>query len=434
MKIKQYLALLPAVVFLAVFALLSTVYNTNAIIQENSPIFAGIIAAIVSFFTFQKNETFNERINIFIKGSNQTTVIHMCYAFFLSAIFTAVLEHIGSIQSAINIWLRIIPISLILPGVFICASISAFIIGTSLGIITSFMPAGLIVAQQIGIHPSLMAATILTGAMLGDNLSILSDITIVSIKIAGTTMTQKLWLNLKIIIPAFLTTIGLLAYQNNIITMHMHMIDLGPIGFIDIIKALPYILTFYLVLKELDVIIAMVLGIMLALTIGVFLGEFTILTAINFLFDGFYIAKDMVCVFLLVVLLSGLSAIMIHNGASQVIYLKLRRSITNTQHAKRVICYLVGIINMTVAINSIAVMISGPIVKKLGRDFQLDPAETACILDITSCIFQGLLPYSPQLLLAASLAQVSVFSLLPYLYYQYFLTIALIGYITLNKN
>jgi Na+/H+ antiporter NhaC len=434
MKSNSHLALLPAIVFLVVFALLNIIYSADTLIRDNSPIFAGFMAVIVSFFTFQNNETFNERINIFIKGSNQSIVVHMCYVFFLSTIFTTILEHIGSIASGVNLYLQIVPTWLILPGLLVFSSFASFVIGTSLGVITAFIPVTTIIAKHIAFPPSLIAATIVSGAIFGDNLSILSDTTIVSVKIAGTTMTKKLWLNIKIAIPAFITTIALLAYENRIITMNMHLTNLPELGFLDLIKGLPYILTFYLVLTELDAIFAMVLGIMLALVIGIWLDEFTILTAINFLFDGFYNSKDMVNVFILVVLLSGLSAIMIHNGAINLIFNKLKNKILSNQHAKFTIFFLVGLINITIAINSIAIVISGPIVKQLEHDFSVDPAETACILDITSCVFQGLLPYSPQLLLAASMAQVSTISLLPYLYYQYFLAIALLGYMTFHKK
>ncbi len=434
MKQKLHLALLPAAVFLITFALLNIIYSTETVIRDNSPIFAGFIAVIVSFFTFQNNETFNERINIFIKGSNQSIVVHMCYVFFLSTIFTTILEHIGSIASGVHLYLLIVPTWLILPGLFLFSSFVSFIIGTSLGVITAFIPVTIIIAKHIAFPPSLIAATIVSGAIFGDNLSILSDTTIISVKIAGTTMTKKLWLNTQIALPAFISTIILLAYQNSIIAMNIQLTNLPNLGFLDLIKGLPYILTFLLVLTELDVIFAMVLGIMLALVIGICLNEFTILTAINFFFDGFYGAKDMVTVFILVVLLSGLSAIMIHNGAIDLIFNALKNKILSNRHAKFTIFWLIGLINITVAINSIAIVISGPIVKELEHNFNIDPAETACILDITSCIFQGLLPYSPQLLLAASMAQVSAISLLPYLYYPYFLTIALLGYIVFHKQ
>jgi Na+/H+ antiporter NhaC len=287
MKSNSHLALLPAIVFLVVFALLNIIYSADTLIRDNSPIFAGFMAVIVSFFTFQNNETFNERINIFIKGSNQSIVVHMCYVFFLSTIFTTILEHIGSIASGVNLYLQIVPTWLILPGLLVFSSFASFVIGTSLGVITAFIPVTTIIAKHIAFPPSLIAATIVSGAIFGDNLSILSDTTIVSVKIAGTTMTKKLWLNIKIAIPAFITTIALLAYENRIITMNMHLTNLPELGFLDLIKGLPYILTFYLVLTELDAIFAMVLGIMLALVIGIWLDEFTILTAINFLFDGF---------------------------------------------------------------------------------------------------------------------------------------------------
>ena len=137
---------------------------------------------------------------------------------------------------------------------------------------------------------------------------------------------------------------------------------------------------------------------------------------------------------MLVLLLSALSGIITHNGGIEYLIDKLKNKISSVAHAKFAILSLITFVNITIAINTIAVLISGPVAKKIGEDFDIDNAETACILDIGSCVTQGILPYAPQMLLAASMAQVSAISLLPYLYYQYFLGISLLIFITLKKK
>lgn len=428
------LALLPFGLFLAIFAALTIIYNDASISKDNFPIFAAFVALIASFFTFQKNETLHEKIEIFIQGSSQPIVILMCYIFFLSTVFTTILEQTGGIASAVNLSLHIIPTWCVLPGIFMVASLFSFTIGTSMGTIAAFMPIATSIAMHLSLHPSIMAATIVCGAMFGDNLSILSDTSIAAVKVSGTTMAKRLALNTKIAVPAFIGSIILLTYQNYILASSMHLDSLPAVNALDFIKILPYLATFYLALTGFDIVVVLVLGILLALGIGLCLQSITMLTAINLFFNGFYASKGMVNVFMLVLLLSALSGIITHNGGIEYLIDKLKNKISSVAHAKFAILSLVTFVNITIAINTIAVLISGPVAKKIGEDFDIDNAETACILDIGSCVTQGILPYAPQILLAASMAQVSAISLLPYLYYQYFLGISLLIFIALKKK
>ena len=427
-------ALIPFAIFLAIFALLNIVYSTDSIVRDNFPIFAAFVALICSFFTFQNNETLNEKVEVFIQGSSQPMVVHMCYIFFLSTVFTTILEQTGGIQSAVHICLQIIPAWFILPSMFLISSLFSFTVGTSMGAIAAFMPIAVHISTNLSINPSLMAATIVCGAMFGDNLSILSDTTIAAVKVTGTTMMKKLNLNIKIAVPAFIGSIVVLTYQNLHITDVIQLEQLQAITFIDIVNILPYLATFYLAFIGLDIIVVLVCGIILALTTGLLLQNITALTAINLLFDGFYNSKGMVNVFILVLLLSGLSAIITHNGGIEYLIDKLKYQISNVRHAKIAILLIVVLINITIAINTIAIIMAGPIAKKISDDYDIDNAETACILDIGSCTVQGLLPYTPQLLLAGSIAQVSTISLLPYLYYQLLLGISLLITIIWRKN
>ena len=429
----KFIVLLPGIIFSFVFFLLNILY-TNTVIRENSPIFAAFIALIVSIFTFQKKETFNKRIEVFIEGSSELIVIHMCYIIFLSTIFTTILEYTGSMASAVNICLHIIPSWFILPGMFLSSSIFAFTLGTSLGVIAAFTAVAISISHHIGLNPSLVAATIVCGSICGENLSILSDLNIISSKITGSSMIKKILLDIKITLPSLIGTILLLTYKNSLIATTIDFENLPALSSLDFIKSLPYMVAFYLGLTGLDIIIVMMSGIILALIIGVLLHNFTILTAINLLFDGFYHTKDMVNLFILVVLLSGLTAIIKYNGGFEYLITSIKKRITNKFHARISIFILITLINITIAIHTLSILIAGPIAIQIGNDSHLDSSETACILNISSCISQGLLPYTPQLLLAASLAQVSAISLLPYLYYQYFLAVSLFVFIAWKKK
>jgi Na+/H+ antiporter NhaC len=358
----------------------------------------------------------------------------MCYIFYVSTVFTTILERTGGIASAVNICLLLIPAWCILPGLFIVASLFSFTVGTSMGAIAAFMPIAVSIATQTGITPALMAATIVCGAMFGDNLSILSDTTIAAVKITGSNMKEKLILNAKIAAPAFILSLGLLTYQNYMMANSTALVAQPTLQIYDLIKVIPYIITFALALIGFDILMVLVIGIFIAMGLGVLLSSLTCLQALNLIFDGFYASKGMVNVFMLVLLLAGLSNITTHNGGIEYLIEKLKHKIAGPIQAKFAIFFLVTAINITIAINTIAILIAGPIANKIGNDTDIKPEQTACILDIGSCVSQGLLPYAPQLLLAASMAQVSAISLLPYLYYQYFLAISLFIALLLIKK
>ena len=434
MKDSRSIALIPFGIFLFIFIALHIMYSSASIVRDNFPIFAAFAAIIASFFTFQKNETFNEKVEIFIQGSTQSMIIHMCYIFYVSTVFTTILEQTGGIAAAVNICLFFIPTWCVLPGIFIVASLFSFTVGTSMGAIAAFMPIAVSIAAHLSLNPSMMAATIVCGSMFGDNLSILSDTTIAAVKITNSSMQEKLRLNIKIAAPAFFASLIILTYQNYLAVGTMNIPHHATISMLDMVKILPYITTFYLALTGLDILIVLILGIMFAMGLGIILNNLTFLQTINLMFDGFYASKGMVNVFILVLLLAGLSNIITHNCGIAYLIDKLKYKISNQYHAKIAIFFLITIINITIAINTISILITGPVATKIGDDFTIDSSETACILDIASCISQGLLPYAPQLLLAASMAQVSAISLLPYLYYQYFLAISLFAFIAYKQK
>ncbi len=429
-----YTALVPFGIFLFVFTLLNIVYHGQNVAHDNFAIFAAMIAIIVAFFTFQKDASLNEKVDVFIQGSRQAIVMHMCYIFYVSTVFTTILEQTGGITAAVAICLFFIPIWCILPGLFLMTSLFSFTVGTSMGAIAAFMPIAVKIAHHVNLDPSLMAATIVCGAIFGDNLSILSDTTISAVKITESSMQKKLLLNTKIALPAFIGSCIILMYQNYTYAEKFVSAPVEVFDMMNIIKIIPYLATFYLAFTGLDILVVLAIGIAIAISIALSCDTITFLQAINYMFDGFYSNKGMVNVFILVFLLSGLSNIMTHNGGIHYLMEKLSSKIKNRFHAKLAIFLLVSIINIMIAINTIAILITGPIAKKIGSEFDIPSHETACILDIGSCISQGILPYAPQLLLAASMAHVSSVSLLPYLYYQYLLGITLLITLLYKKH
>lgn len=435
MKQARIIGLAPFIVFLGTFITLSVAFrHCSPGIADNFPIFSVLIALIFSFFTFAKKHSINEKLDIAIKGSAQPIILHMCYIFLFSTVFTQVLKQTGAIDSAVKICLFLIPAWSILPGIFCIASLFSLIVGTSMGAIASFMPIGISLAQHLNIDLSLVTATIISGAMFGDNLSILSDTTIAAVKIAKANMREKFLLNFKIAFIPFISTLAILIYKNFYIAHNANLSQNLTPQSIDIINILPYILAFYLAIIGIDILAVLIICIISAIGIGIYAQKLTFFDSINVVFNGFYNSKEMVNVFILVLLLAALSKIISYNGGIEYLLKKLQKNISSRKYGRFAQLILVSIVNTAIAINTISIIVTGPIATKIGDEYDIEPHETATVLDIGSCITQGILPYTPQLLLAASMAHISTISILPHLYYQYLLTVSLLVTLSLLKK
>jgi len=431
---KKAFSLLPFLIFLTTFSALNFIYpNVAPSIKDDFPIFAAFVAIIVAFFTFKPKTSLNDKINVFVQGAAQPLIIHMCFIFLISTVFTHVLEKIGGVQAMVNISLQLISSSFILPGMFVVSSLFSFAIGSSMGTIAAFMPIASAIALQLTISPEFMAGTIVCGAMFGDNLSILSDTTIAAVQITGSNMKEKIKANAKIALPASLLTIILLCYVNQTMTLDTTVPLLSSINDLDFIKIIPYITAFGLALYGLDILAVLSIGTIVATGIGLYLHNFTFVETTNFLFNGFYQSKGMVAVFILILFLAGLSKIVEHNGGIEYLLQRIQQHASSTKSIRLSIFILVSAVNVMVAINTISILITGPIANKLGAN-KVNRAEIATILDLGSCITQGVLPYAPQILLATSMSSISPLSIMPYLYYQYILLTVFLIDIVFKKH
>ena len=414
-------SLTPFFLFIGLF-LCSALFFSGTI----SPLFSCMIAIMWSFFTFTNPTTLNKKAELFVTGSAHPTVLAMCYIFIFSSVFTYVLKLIGGIAAAVNISLHVIPTSLLLPGFFTVVSIFATAIGTSMGAIAAFLPIGVGLAQTLGINPSLMAGIVVGGAMLGDNLSIISDTTIASTQSVGARMTDKFKANFLLVIPAFILTNIVLLYKNLTSLSQFSPIVLEPVTSIELLKTIPYLIIIGLTLYGIDVIAVLIAGILTSSAIGIGLGMFSFAQSTQFILSGLMADSSMIEVLVLALFVAGLAHIVEHNGGISYLLAKCSRHIKNKAQAELSIALLTFIVNAAVAINTIAILIAGPMAKHIGDQFDIPKKRNACLLDIAACVCQGILPYAPQLLLAGSLAGVSSISIIPYLHYQWFMALVLL--------
>lgn len=420
------LSLLPFLVFFSVFIGLNIYYPlAEANIKSDFAIFSVFIALITSFFIFKKNTSINERIEVFIKGAAQETIIHMCFVFLFSTMLSYALERTGGSESAVEIALYLIPHNFILPGIFIATSLVSTCLGTSMGAIVTFMPIFYKLSQELFIDTPLVAGIVVGGAIFGDNLSLISDTTIAAVKVTGSNMYEKVKDNIIIAFPAALITLVILTYLNNSYIIIKPPIFLPAISILNFLKIMPYILTFILAFIGFDILFELVVGIILAIGIGIYFEKITLLDTLTLFNHGFYESKGIVSIFILVLLLSGLSQIVQHNGGIEYLLNLLGKEKKSQAKTKLEILALIMLVNTAIAINTISILLTGPIAAKIAHK-KISPARVANILDIGACITQGILPYTPQMLLAATICKISPLSILSYLIYPYLLFITLI--------
>jgi len=409
--------------FVTLFALSALLFNAQL-----SPLFMCIVAIAIGLMTLPHPLPFNKRMEIALNGSAQPTIIAMCYIFIFSAVFTYVLTLIGGLQAATHLGTYLIPPAYMLPGFFGIVSIFATVVGTSMGAIAAFLPIGMGIAQQLGIDPALMAGITVSGAMLGDNLSLISDTTIAAVQTVECSMQDKFKENIKLVIPACIFTIVTLALING----QLHNLHALPPcetpNFRELLVISPYCLLIGCALLGLDVIAVLMLGIVAAVGIGIWQDYFSFIRGTGMLLEGFtQNAGGIQEVLILVLLVAALSHLVEYNGGIRYILNALSRRINTPASAEWHIALLVFLVNAAVAINTIAILITGPVAKKIGDHSGISRARTAALIDIVACICQGILPYAPQLLLASSLSGVSTLSIMPHLHYQWFMVLVTIG-------
>jgi Na+/H+ antiporter NhaC len=411
-------ALLPFASFLALYlgmgVWLSWEGHSNAFYQfpaATSALFGFAVALLLGRHRVQ------EQIATFTRGIGQETVILMCLIFMLAGAFSTVTTAMGSVQASVAAGLALCPAVLLLPGIFLVACFASLAMGTSMGTIGTMVPIALGVATSSEISSALTVGAVVGGAMFGDNLSMISDTTIAATQTLGCSMRSKMRQNLSYALPAALGVCIALFFAAT-------PVALPPQDSIAWIKTVPYLLVLALALAGVHVIITLLLGIFSAALIGLLGGDFSFLQLGQAIYQGF---ESMAEVFFLTVLTAGLAAIAAREGGLDFLLRHLSRLVTSKRGAELGVAALVSTADICVANNTVAILVTGPMAKKMADRFHVSAARMASVLDIFSCVWQGLIPYGAQMLLAGALTQLSPFEIIPYTWYPMALGVVTLG-------
>lgn len=421
------MAFVPLIIFLILYlgsgAYFSFIGTDNPLHQV-SPVICLLPALF--FAVSRGTNKIQHNIDTVIEGISDKSTLTMCLIFLFSGAFSAVTQSIGSADTVANLILNFLPARLLLPGVFLASAFISTAIGTSMGVVALMVPIAVNLAKSGAFGLEIGTATVVGGAVFGDNLSMISDTTIASVSSQGASAKDKLKINSKVAFTAGIITLTYLA----VISSSTKIISISNLDYYSIIKIIPYISLIIMGLLEVTTLVTITVNIIIAGVLGIAFFDYAIIQFPHDVYDGFKKVNEIV---IFALFIGGLSHIMYKQGQKALHKLIDESNITKTK-AEFVIAGIASMFTTLVANNTIAILLSGGIAKRLAQKHDIVPYRSAYLLDVFACATKGILPYGSQLLLAGSVASVSPVSLLTKVYYCFILAAATIGEIIINSR
>ena len=350
----------------------------------------------------------SERVERFSAGAAHKNIMLMIWIFVLAGAFAASAKEMGAIDATVNLTLRILPDSLLLPGIFIAACFISLAIGTSVGTIVALVPVAAGIAQQTGLDVALMVAVVVGGAFFGDNLSFISDTTIAATRTQECDMRDKFKVNSMIVGPAAVAVASIYLLESLSVQIP---VQTEPVEWV---KVLPYLVVLGTALAGVNVMFVLVIGLVATGVAGLLTGGFGLFGWLGAMGGGITGMGELIIITLLA---GGMLELIRLGGGIDYVITRLTNRVRGKRGAELSIAALVSIANCCTANNTIAIITVGPIARDIAVRFGVDPRKSASILDTFSCFVQGLIPYGAQLLIAAGLTALSPLEIMRYLYY-----------------
>ena len=390
-----------------------------------SVVLAFTIALIFAFLQ-NRSLSFEEKIHVCAKGIGDDNIVIMLFIFILAGAFSGIAGAAGGAGSTANLLLSIIPGRFAIPGLFLIACLISMAMGTSVGTITVLAPIAVGVAENGNLSLPLCVGVVVGGAMFGDNLSFISDTTIAATKTQGVEMKDKFRTNIKVAVPAaVITLIILIVYA--IVT---HGASIGTFDY-NIWQALPYFVVLILSVLGINVFLVLITGCILFTLVGSLTGALTYSSALSSMGNGI---AGMFETMIVTILVASIASLIKENGGFESVLSLIRRKAGSKRGGMFGIAFLTAFMDVATANNTVAIVIAAPIAKDISREYGVEPRKVASLLDTCSCIAQGIIPYGAQLLVAANLAGIASFNLIPYLFYPFILIIFVVISIVREKG
>ena len=407
---KGLIALSPLGVFIAFYLVTSIVAGDFYKIPITVAFMVSSIYAIAAF----RGSPLKHRIDTFSRGAATEQMMLMVWIFVLAGAFAHAAKAMGCIDATVNLALALLPPQMILAGMFLAACFVSISIGTSVGTIAALVPIAAGVANETNTDLALMTAIIVGGSFFGDNLSFISDTTIMATQTQGCRLSDKFRVNSFIVFPVALVVFICYLFMGELVNEPKKVIE------VEWVKVIPYLIVLITAIFGMNVMAVLTLGILLTGLIGMLTGSIDLYGWFGSMGEGIVSMGELIIVTMMA---GGMLELIRQQGGIDFIIRLLTRHVSNKRGAELSIAVLVSLVNVCTANNTVAILTVGDISKRIGDRFGVDNRKCASILDTFSCTVQGMLPYGAQILIAAGLASLSPVSIIPYLYYPFVLGI-----------
>lgn len=428
MKKSNPVALLPIGVFLVLYLGLGILFEYILKIPMgfyNIPIIVAFLAAILVACLQNRALSFDDKLEIMAQGMADKNIITMLLIFLVAGTFVGVVGR-SSAESVAYFMLSVIPARFAVAVLFVVACFVSTAMGTSVGTITLITPIAVAVAQASGFSMPLCIGSVMGGAMFGDNLSFISDTTIAACNGQGCAMKDKFRENFGIALPAALVTLVLILVLSlrtelgGAVTQEYHLIQI-----------IPYVLVLIGGIIGFNVFIVLLVGIVSGAVIMLATGHIAATELLANMGSG---VSGMFETCMVAILVSAMCALIREYGGFETLLSVIRSIFKGRKGGQLGMGLLVGAMDIATANNTVAIVMANPIAKEMSQEYDISPRKAASILDTFSCIFQGVIPYGAQMLVAISAAnelgfQVSAFDIMPNLFYPGLLLVSSLVFI-----
>lgn len=401
---RGFFALSPLMLFIVLYLVTSIIAGDF----YKVPITVAFMIASIYAVAITGGYTMSKRIEAFSRGAGTHNMMLMLWIFVLAGAFANSAKMMGSIDATVNLTLSVMPGNMLLAGLFLAACFISLSIGTSVGTIVALVPIAAGIASSTDVNIAMMVAIIVGGSFFGDNLSFISDTTVVATSSQGCKMSDKFRVNLFIVLPA--AALILLVY----VFMGADIKSPANIPEVEFVKVIPYLVVLVCAIFGMNVMAVLTLGLFLTGIIGMLNGTYDIYGWFGSMGDGILGMSELI---IITMLAGGLLECIRENGGIDFIIQKMTSHIHGKRGAEMSIGLLVSLVNVCTANNTVAIITVGNIAKQIGDRYGVDNRKCASILDTFSCCIQGVIPYGAQILMAAGLAQINPVSIIPFLYY-----------------
>ena len=425
--------LLPVGVFLALFI------GSGVMFRDfyNMPAIVAFVCALAAAFLQNPRRPFEDKLESVARAMGESNVMIMCLVFVLAGAFTGAVKSAGGVESTVNFALAVLPAGVALPGLFLAACFISLSMGTSVGSIAALAPIAVGVAEKTGLGGAVCLGAVVSGAMFGDNLSMISDTTIAATRTQGCAMDAKFRENVKTALPA-----ALLAFCIFLAIGLGHEYRPAKPPEYNLWQVLPYMAVLAAALAGVNVFLVLIGGAVLSIVVGVALGAIApgrIFVAVGSGLGGGSGITSMYDITVISIICAGIIGLVRDNGGIEWLLRRIAAAVRGRRGAQFGIAALASLVDVSTANNTVAIVIAGPIVRRISEDYGISPRRSASLIDIFTCVWQGIIPYGAQLLYASAGAAaaglaVSPFAIIPFLFYPYLLALCALAFIALRGD